>query len=68
MHAGGTLARGQQVVAIPFSGFSNDWSSYTGNCDSLDPTKKQHHCCTSDHPEVLRRPPLAYILKSTAVP
>ena len=25
--------------------FSMDWSPYTGNCDTKDPTGKQHHCC-----------------------
>lgn len=43
-----------QVVAIPFSGFSNDWSSYTGDCDTKDPNSRatQHHCCDADHPDV----------------
>jgi hypothetical protein len=39
-------------VAIPFNSFSNDWSPYTGDCDTKDPTGKQHVCCSSDHPEV----------------
>jgi len=40
------------TVAIPFNSFSNDWSPYTGNCDTLDPTGVQHHCCSAQHPEV----------------
>ena len=40
------------TVAIPFSQFSKDWSPYTGNCDTKDPTGVQHHCCSSAHPEV----------------
>lgn len=39
-------------VAIPFTDFSNDWSPYTGDCDTKDPTGKQHYCCSSDHPDV----------------
>ena len=31
-----------QTIAIPFSDFSNDWSAYTGRCDTKDPTGKQH--------------------------
>ena len=41
-----------QTVAIPFTDFSNDWSAYTGRCDTKDPTGKQHVCCSSEHPEV----------------
>lgn len=39
-----------QWVTIPFaSGFSNDWSPYTGECSTKDPTGKQHYCCDADH-------------------
>lgn len=41
-----------QTVKIPFSSFSNDWSAYTGDCDTTDPRGKVHHCCTKEHPEV----------------
>lgn len=41
-----------ETVAIPFHQFSNDWSAYTGRCDTKDPTGKQHHCCSPGHPEV----------------
>ncbi len=41
-----------QTIAIPFSDFSNDWSAYTGRCDTKDPTGKQHKCCTKANPEV----------------
>jgi hypothetical protein len=34
------------TVSIPVSEFSNDWSSYTGECSTKDPTGKQHVCCT----------------------
>ncbi len=40
------------VVNIPLTSFSNDWSPYTGDCDTKDPTGTQHHCCSADHPEV----------------
>ena len=39
-------------MAIPFNQFSNDWSPFTGECDTKDPTGLQHHCCTEQHPEV----------------
>lgn len=28
-------------MAIPWDSFSNDWSSFTGDCDTKDPTGKQ---------------------------
>jgi hypothetical protein len=34
-----------QLVQIPMSDFSDDWSPFTGDCDTKDPTGKQHHCC-----------------------
>lgn len=37
-----------QSVYVPFDSFSYDWSPYTGNCDTLDPTGVQHHCCSAD--------------------
>lgn len=37
-----------QVVQVPFNTFSWDWSSYTGACNTKDPTGKQHHCCSDD--------------------
>jgi hypothetical protein len=40
------------TVAVPWTSFSNDWSPFTGDCDTKDPTGKQHHCCSADHPEV----------------
>lgn len=40
------------LVSIPFSDFSNDWSSYTGDCFTKDPNGKQHVCCTESTPEV----------------
>jgi len=34
-----------QLVQIPMSAFSDDWSPFTGHCETKDPTGKQHHCC-----------------------
>jgi hypothetical protein len=39
-------------VALPWTAFSNDWSPYTGECNTTDPTGKIHHCCSAAHPEV----------------
>jgi hypothetical protein len=41
-----------QEVAIPFNQFSIDWSEYTGECSTKDPTGTQHYCCSAAHPEV----------------
>mmetsp|Transcript_2505 Transcript_2505/g.7347 ORF Transcript_2505/g.7347 Transcript_2505/m.7347 type:complete len:223 (-) Transcript_2505:42-710(-) len=35
----------QETVFVPFNTFSWDWSPYTGECDTKDPTGQQHHCC-----------------------
>jgi len=40
------------TVAIPFTQFSKDWSSFTGDCNTTDPTGQVHHCCSAAHPEV----------------
>jgi len=40
------------TVAVPFEKFSNDWSQYTGRCDTTDPNGKKHKCCSAEHPEV----------------
>jgi hypothetical protein len=41
-----------QLVEVPLTQFSYDWSGYTGRCDTKDPasvfppsTGKQHYCC-----------------------
>merc|ERR1712100_913706 len=39
-----------QVVEVPFTQFSYDWSGYTGRCDTKDPPGflhkgTQHYCC-----------------------
>lgn len=34
-----------QVVKVPMTDFSYDWSGFTGRCDTKDPTGQQHHCC-----------------------
>lgn len=40
-------------VSIPFvPNFSKDWSPYTGDCDTLDPTGTQHQCCVSGDEDV----------------
>lgn len=44
-----------ESVYIPFNKFSNDWSPYTGRCDTKDPTGKQHYCC-SEKPSVCIQP------------
>jgi hypothetical protein len=50
---GSSSAAGEwTTVKIPFSSFSVDWSEFTGECDTKDPTGEQHLCCTSEHPEV----------------
>ena len=41
-----------QEIAIPFNQFSIDWSEYTGECTTRDPTGQQHYCCSAAHPEV----------------
>merc|ERR1719436_59589 len=40
-----------QLVEVPFTQFSYDWSGYTGRCDTKDPDSwfakgKQHYCCS----------------------
>lgn len=40
-----------EVVEIPLSQFSKDWSSFTGDCFTKDPNGKQHFCCSAEHPE-----------------
>merc|ERR1719183_2332056 len=40
------------TVAVPFENFSNDWSQYTGRCDTTDPNGNKHKCCSAEHPEV----------------
>jgi len=40
-----------QMVEIPFTQFSYDWSGYTGRCDTKDPGSlvskgTQHYCCS----------------------
>jgi len=43
-------------IAVPFASFSNDWSPYTGDCDTLDPTGRQHVCCTPETTNVCPKP------------
>jgi len=46
---GGFLLNGDgkdwEVVSVPMSDFSYDWSGFTGRCDTLDPDGTQHYCC-----------------------
>merc|ERR1719436_45906 len=40
-----------QLVEVPLTQFSYDWSGYTGRCDTKDPDSwfaksKQHYCCS----------------------
>ena len=39
-------------IRVPFDQFSVDWSDYTGECNTKDPTGEQHVCCSAEHPEV----------------
>ena len=56
MYGGGTFKSGFnmtdttdfQIVKVPFSDFSYDWSGFTGRCDTKDPNGQQHHCCNND--------------------
>ena len=41
-----------QVVGVPFTSFSWDWSRYTGECTTTDPDGTVHHCCNKNHTEV----------------
>merc|ERR1719253_412709 len=36
-----------EVINVPLGGFSNGWSSFTGDCFTADPTGKQHFCCST---------------------
>lgn len=40
------------TVSVPFESFSNDWSSFTGRCDTTDPNGKTHKCCSKENPDV----------------
>lgn len=45
--------KARTLVKVPFKDFSVDWSDFTGRCDTKDPNNGfQHHCCSSEHPEV----------------
>lgn len=42
-----------QIITIPFSAFSSDWSDFTGDCGGTDPDGTEHKCCSlADAPEV----------------
>lgn len=45
-------ASGLVTVRVPFAAFSSDWSEYTGNCDTRDPSGTQHSCCSTRTPSV----------------
>ena len=36
-----------ESVYLPMSGFSSDWSDFTGDCSTKDPNGYQHKCCPS---------------------
>ena len=55
------------TVYVPFNNFSIDWSDYTGECTTKDPTGQQHHCCTAAHPEVCVTEPLLKSISSFEV-
>lgn len=37
-----------EIISVPFNKFSYDWSPYTGECSTKDPTGQQHHCCSKE--------------------
>jgi hypothetical protein len=42
-----------QVITLNLSEFSYDWSDFTGDCFTKDPTDGfQHQCCSSQNPDV----------------
>lgn len=42
-----------QTVSLLFRPeFSKDWSPFTGDCDTVDPTGTRHRCCTKDNLDV----------------
>jgi hypothetical protein len=41
-----------QVISMPFSSFSSDWSDFNGECGGTDPDGTVHRCCSSDAEEV----------------
>lgn len=46
-----TATKSWQVVEVPLTQFSYDWSGYTGRCDTKDPAGafskgQQHYCCS----------------------
>jgi len=52
----GSWPQWSQVV-IPWNRFSNDWSAFTGDCDSPPhPRERKHKCCTPVTPEVCPTP------------
>lgn len=44
-----------QTVKISFSEFSYDWSEYTGDCFTQDPTGQQHYCCGTGGDDALEK-------------
>lgn len=51
-----TVGNEWSLVSIPWDQFSNDWSAFTGDCDTTDPTGQVHHCCSAAHPDVCPKP------------
>merc|ERR1712151_1479380 len=41
-----------EVINVPLTEFSNDWSSFTGDCFTTDPNGKEHRCCSPQNPDV----------------
>jgi len=54
-----------QTVSVPFNTFSYDWSDFTAECDTKDPTGTQHVCCSAKHPEVC--PKAEYLKQITSL-
>lgn len=40
-----TMCRILCYLFFGFSSFTDDWSPFTGDCGTNDPTGKPHHCC-----------------------
>ena len=57
--------RAWSTVKVPFDAFSVDWSEFTGECSSKDPTGEQHLCCSKAHPEVC--PTAAHLAEITSI-
>merc|ERR1711865_620010 len=56
-----------QIVQVPFTSFSYDWSGFTGRCDTKDPGGQQHHCCSTQGNDKKYCPTKAFLSTITDV-